>query len=121
MRPDVREEVRQHGEKVLYQRMMREEMILGTGSIIVGIIVTGGSFLWGILAGLAIRIAVVRMYARLRPQAALAVYAARRKRLALSGIDATALESDHVAAGDGVDPEIADIDQLLRSLGAKLD
>jgi hypothetical protein len=120
MRPDVRDEVRQYAEKVLYQRMMREEMILGSGSILVGLFITGSLWL-GILVGLAIRIALVRVYARVRPQAALAVYAARRKRHALSGIDASALQSDNVAAGDGLDPEVADMDQLLRSLGAKLD
>jgi len=121
-RPDVREEVRQHAEKVLYARMMREEMILGTGSILLGMLLTSSMWL-GVLAGLALRLLFVRLYAKMRPRAALAVYAARRRRHALTGgVDARALSSDSVAAGDAsLDPEVADMTELLRSLGAKVD
>jgi hypothetical protein len=124
MRSDVRDEVRKHAEKLLQRRMMREEMILGTFSILAGILITGSQWI-GILIGLGLRMLLVRAYVKLRPRGALAVYAARRRRLALTtGIDTRSLAGDAIetSGGDAADdPEIADLDELLRGLGAKLE
>jgi hypothetical protein len=116
-RPDVRDEVRQHAEKMLYRRMMREELTFG--GIGAGVAVVLGWVLYiafyeswpdlrlpffaGFVGGLALNRLLVRVYLRMRPDAGIAVYAARRTR-----------------EKSEFDPE-GDLDQLLRSLGATLD
>jgi hypothetical protein len=141
MRPDVREEVRQHAEKMLYRRMMREELIFGGCAIGVGMVIGWALFVayydrlpdgrlpfaFGMMVGLIVRWVALRAYLKLRPDAAISVYAARRHRHRQTlGIDATGLQQDEDAlavpgGNPNLDPEVADLEQLLRSLGATLD
>ena len=66
-------------------------------------------------------------YLNTRPDAAMAVYAARRHRHQRTlGLDASGLQKDEDAlavpgGNPALDPEVADLEQLLRSLGATLD
>jgi hypothetical protein len=132
-RPDVRDEVRQHAERQLQRGMMREELLLGAISFVaataawfafVGDAVPDGarfarSIAWTGLISLIARFGLRRLYLALRPNAAIAILAARRRRLGIPALQPE--ESTPAADASAIDPEVADLQQLLVSLGAKLD
>jgi hypothetical protein len=135
-RPDVREEVRAYAEQLLYRRMMNEEIAFGVIGGMVGIgcyILTYLLFFsdaWGripILIGFAValglRKAMLMIYLRLRPDAGIAMYAARARRM--RGLPAAApaalTDGKTPVAADAIDPEVADVEGLLRGLGATVD
>lgn len=143
-RDDVRMEVRQHAEEQLQKRNFNEEALITGVSSFVGLALAV-PFFWGrhlergwlrtfllVVMGLtaATRFAITRALPRLYPSSAILAMAARRERLArqLHVADhEVQLESGAVHdAGLGrhattVDPELADLSELLRSNGAKLE
>jgi sterol desaturase/sphingolipid hydroxylase (fatty acid hydroxylase superfamily) len=131
-RDDVRDEVRRHAEKRLYRRKVREEMVLGVIATVVGSV--GALILWLVMfadepsqdwrymhsgerlpfiVGLGVSGVVYwvlrKIYLAVRRDAAIAIYASRQRR-----------HAGGVASAEHVDPEIADMSQLLRFLGAKM-
>jgi hypothetical protein len=122
---EVREAVRAEAEKRLERRMAREVTAIGaiTAALVAPVIPfagIAGFALAGPLAALA-----TRLYTARRRGSALAVYAARRRRLAaeiapaVGGITGAAPIATR-AADDPVDPATLDLYALLRWLGATL-
>lgn len=123
---EVREAVRAEAEKRLERRMAREVTAIGAiaAAVVAPVIPFAG------IAGLAIAgplaALATRVYTARRPNSALAVYAARRRRLAaeiapaVGGTAGAALPTTR-EPGDPIDPAMLDVYALLRWLGATLD
>jgi hypothetical protein len=123
---EVREAVRAEAEKRLERRMAREVTAIGalTAALVAPMIPfagIAGFAIAGPLAALA-----TRLYTAKRRDSALAVYAARRRRLAAEiapavGSSGSAPPPRETDATDPVDPARLDVYALLRWLGATFD
>lgn len=146
-RPDVREAVRGEGERWLERRANRERAFIVILSLAAGIAFAVVAYLLfnqfvddpilgfrllvvaGLFFGVVSGTAMMRLYVRFKPAAAMALYATRRQRLALELGRDVGLQTQEPGASDealargatAIDPEVADVNELLRAMGATVE